>query len=190
MSGCKIEAADLGWGHDGVRRGAFDAIVLIAERPVPSLEVTLDDICARTGTVWTSAVVLAQQFRIGPTVIPGQTPCHECWSRRLRSKMSDPRLHDAIMSAGQQLEPERWFQGRLPALDDQVAALAAAETPAVVTGSYDAPPNQMGRFWLGNAIYGYLEAHHFAGIGVCTRCAPANVGDELATFVSERFTAV
>jgi bacteriocin biosynthesis cyclodehydratase domain-containing protein len=191
VSDCDIEPISAAGDLDGALVESFAAAVIVAERPVPALELELDDACARSGTPWTSAVLLAQLFRIGPTVLPGRTPCHECWRRRIRSRVPDLRIHDAIQTRGEQREPERWFGGSLTSLDDQVAALLAAETACFATASYVLAPNRMGRYWQGDAIYGYLRAHQFAGIGTCSRCVSVELkkagAQALGHFVHNHF---
>ena len=150
----------------------------------------MDDACARSGTPWTSAVLLAQLFRIGPTVLPVEHPVTSVGAAEsvdaCRTCVFTMRF-----TRGEQREPERWFCGSLTCLDDQVAALLAAETACLATASYVLAPNRMGRYWQGDAIYGYLRAHQFAGIGTCSRCVSVELkkagAQALGHFVRDRF---
>jgi hypothetical protein len=86
-----------------------------------------------------------------------------------------------------------WFHGSLSALDDQVAALLAAEVLSLVTDRYPMPPEGWGRYWEGDAIYGHLGAHLFAKIGTCSRCVTADIESRgvlaLGRYVANRLPA-
>jgi bacteriocin biosynthesis cyclodehydratase domain-containing protein len=148
----------------------FAAVVLASERPLPGLEAELDEGCWRAGTPWTAALLVAQEFRIGPTVVPRRTPCHECWRRRVRSQTPDLAVHDAIRDLGMSGVTHPWFTGALAVLHDQVAGLLAAEVMSLLSDSYPFPADSRGRYWQGNAVYGHLQAHIFSYVGTCNRC--------------------
>src|SRR4029077_302568 len=40
-------------------------------------------------TMWTSARFAGFEFHIGPTVIPRETPCYECFRMRINSNVAD-----------------------------------------------------------------------------------------------------
>jgi bacteriocin biosynthesis cyclodehydratase domain-containing protein len=193
VSGCEVESTTLVPELEIADLRSFTAITLISERPLPSFEAPLDEACWRSGIPWTSGLLLAQQFRIGPTIVPGRTPCHECWRRRVRSQAPDLAVHDAIQNLGMERVQSPWFSGSLPALQDQVAALLAAEVMSLVSNSYPFPSDRLGRYWQGDAIYGYLQAHRFAYIGTCTRCVAVEIKQAgsraLRGFAHDRFAA-
>jgi bacteriocin biosynthesis cyclodehydratase domain-containing protein len=43
--------------------------------------------------MWTSARFAGFEFHIGPTVIPGETPCYECFRLRINSNVPDYSEH-------------------------------------------------------------------------------------------------
>lgn len=192
-SACAIESIPLASELDTIDLRSFAAVALTAERPLPAVETALDEACWRSGTPWTSGVLLAHQFRIGPTIVPGRSPCHDCWQRRVRSQAPDLAVHDAIQNMGTTGEPGRWFSGSLPALHDQVAALLAADVLSVVSNSCPSSADRLGRYWQGDAVFGCLQAHRFASIGTCTRCVAVEIKQagslELGRFVHDRFAA-
>jgi bacteriocin biosynthesis cyclodehydratase domain-containing protein len=169
----------------------FAVVVLASERPLPGLEAELDEGCWRAGTPWTSGLLVAQEFRIGPTVVPGRTPCHECWRRRVRSQAPDLAVHDAIRDLSMSTVKRPWFTGALAVLHDQVAALLAAEVMSLVSNSYPFPPGSRGRYWQGDAVYGHLEAHNFSYVGTCNRCVAVEKkragSHALRDYVRDRF---
>jgi bacteriocin biosynthesis cyclodehydratase domain-containing protein len=191
VSGCEVESLTLVEALDEIERDYWAIVVVVAERPVPAVEARMSEACWRSGTPLTSGLLVAQQFRIGPTVIPGRTPCYECWSRRVRSRAPDLPVHDAIQRHGQHDVMTPWFRGSLSALDEQVAALLAAEVVSLATGNYSMPPDGLGRYWEGNAVYGHLRAHLFAGVGTCARCVSAELGRggalALKSYVTKHF---
>jgi len=169
----------------------FAVVVLASDRPLPGLEAELDERCWRAGASWTSGLLVAQEFRIGPTVVPGRTPCHECWRRRVRSQAPDLAVHDAIRDLGVSTVMRPWFTGTLAALHDQVAAILAAEVMSLVSNSYPFPPDSRGRYWQGDAVYGHLQAHDFSYVGTCNRCVAVGKkragSHELYHYARDRF---
>jgi bacteriocin biosynthesis cyclodehydratase domain-containing protein len=189
------EVTTLSTELDEIDLGGFSAVALASERPLPVWEAALDEAARLNGTPWTSALLLAHRFRVGPAVVPGRTPCHECWRRRVRSRAPDLAVYDAIQNLARKSEQAAWFNGALAPLQEQVAALLAAEVISLANRSYPFPAGALGRYWEGDAVHGHLQAHVFAAVGSCPRCVSAEAGPgrspELGRFVRERFaTAV
>lgn len=159
----------------------FDAVVLAAERPLPRVALAIDAACWEAGVPWTEAALLAHEFRVGPGIIPGSTPCYTCFSRRVRALAVDLRAHDATIVLANATGDQPWFRGQFRPLTEQVAALAAAEALALARGEYVEAPARMGRYWEGNAMFGVLRGGVVAGVGFCSACAPA--GAEEASWV-------
>jgi bacteriocin biosynthesis cyclodehydratase domain-containing protein len=55
-----------------------DFLVMTADHPPYELARTVNLACLSASTPWISAGQIPPLIRVGPTVIPGQTPCHDC----------------------------------------------------------------------------------------------------------------
>ena len=166
----------------------YSAVALVTQRPCPEVAASLHERCWTARVPWCEATLLAHEFRVGPAVLAGTTPCYECFRRRVRSQTKDVVAHDLLEYLARHTTGS-WFQGELPALNEQVAALLAAEVVALATNAYVWPGRHLGRFWEGDAVYGELRAHVFARVGRCNRCGAAARGDQtdrLAAFFEKR----
>jgi len=63
-----------------------DFLVMTADHPPYELARIVNRACISTGTPWISAGQIPPLIRIGPLIIPGQTPCHECQERSFRQE--------------------------------------------------------------------------------------------------------
>lgn len=61
-----------------------DFLVMTADHPPYEALRTVNRACLATGTPWISAGQIPPTIRIGPVIIPGQTPCHECQERAFK----------------------------------------------------------------------------------------------------------
>jgi bacteriocin biosynthesis cyclodehydratase domain-containing protein len=161
-------------------------IVLATDRPRPQAALRLDAAAWDAGAPWTSGTLVAHEFRVGPSIVPGRTPCFECWSRRVRSLAPDIAAHDALEALAGDDSPDRWFRGRLGPLTEQVAALLAAEAIAlsmrVGAPAQDGP--RAGLVWEGDAVSGALRVRRFLSIAACSRCS---VRDQSGRSLSDYF---
>jgi bacteriocin biosynthesis cyclodehydratase domain-containing protein len=69
--------------------------VLCPDAHDPDLFERVNRVALKHGLPWTSARSLGIEFRIGPTILPGETPCYECFRLRIASNApseSDHRL--------------------------------------------------------------------------------------------------
>ena len=165
-------------------------LVLATDRPRPKLALELDEAAWEAGVAWTSATIVAHEFRVGPSVVPGRTPCFGCFARRVRAVAPDPEAHDALEAFARSGDAP-WFLGRLTPLTEQVAALLAAEALAfsgrVRDGGQSGP--RLGLVWEGDATQGGLVARRFARSGLCSRCAPGEHAAGRASSLADYFAA-
>lgn len=61
-----------------------DFLVMTADHPPYEALRTVNRACLMTETPWISAGQIPPTIRIGPVIIPGQTPCHECQEHAFR----------------------------------------------------------------------------------------------------------
>jgi bacteriocin biosynthesis cyclodehydratase domain-containing protein len=182
----------IGTAHSAreLRPRAGVVIVLATDRPHPQLALGLDAEAWQAGIPWTSGTMIAHEFRIGPSVIPGHTPCFECWSRRVRSLVPDLDAYDALDALARSDDGRPWFRGQLAPITEQVAALLAAEAltlaERVETGE-TASPTRLGFVWEGDAVAGALRVRRFARVGVCPRCSAGEHLTVCASTLAEYF---
>jgi hypothetical protein len=156
--------------------GGYAAVGLAADRPCPAAEARLDAFCWEAGVPWSSCILLAHEFRIGPAIARDRTPCFGCWTLRRRSQAALPAVEDALAELGARSNGP-WFEGALAPLDEQVAAMGVAEFVSLALNAYTYAPHHLGRFWAGNAVRGSLEEHFYARLSGCTRCGPGEAGE-------------
>lgn len=61
--------------------GEADLLVMTADHPPYEVANVVNRACLSTGTPWISAGQIPPMIRVGPVVVPGQTPCLECQDR-------------------------------------------------------------------------------------------------------------
>jgi len=149
----------------------YNCAALAADRPYPLVADRLDVACYASGVPWCGATLLAHVAEIGPMVIPGQTPCYLCWTRRRAAQADDPDLAHLIEQMGSH-SAGSWFVGELPALNRQAAALLVFEVLQLVQGRDAPPPLGMGDFWHLDALTGESTRSFYASVGQCARCRP------------------
>lgn len=156
---------------DAFEPGDFTAVALVTDRPYADLAARLDQRCWEASVPWLEATMVAHKYRIGPVVVPGRTPCRDCWLRRIHSQARDPAVLSSLEQRSQASGGSPWFRGELWPLLLEVAALAAAELMATATGRYAYPARGLGRFLEGDAVFGSPVSRVFARIGRCRRCS-------------------
>lgn len=165
--------------------GPYDVVGIASDRPYPAVAEFLDHRAWEAGVPWCEATLVAHNYRVGPVVVPGTTPCYECWSRRVASQAYDADMHGLLDLVGRR-SAGGWFRGELAALNRQVAAMLAAEMVTLVSVPYSTSHGCQGWFWAGDAVYGGLNIHRFPRIGRCRRCGHPEQADlrALATVTS------
>jgi bacteriocin biosynthesis cyclodehydratase domain-containing protein len=161
----------------------YSAVGLVTHRPYPGAAARLYERCWSARIPCCEATLFAHEFRVGPAVVVGTTPCYDCFRRRVRSQAEDLVAYDLIDYMGHH-SVGAWFQGELSALNEQVAAAFAAEVIALATHTNDQPERGLGRFWRGDCVYGEFQSHVFARIGLCERCGGEAAGSATASLVT------
>lgn len=89
----------------------MDVIVVASDQLRPKLYDRINYNCIQTGIPWTSYRInwAGLAVEIGPTVLPKETACYECYQYRRRSNLANPAYDDALVLA---------LEGRNPPLLD------------------------------------------------------------------------
>jgi bacteriocin biosynthesis cyclodehydratase domain-containing protein len=108
--------------------------VVATSRPHPSLLEQINETALRTGTPWTQALLWASEFLLGPTIIPGVTACHHCYTVRRRANESRQDVA-ATVDTFLRHEPDFEFRGQIAPAINLAAAYLTAEVTRVIGGA-------------------------------------------------------
>jgi molybdopterin-synthase adenylyltransferase len=125
-------AADVRAVADGA-----DFVVCTADWPVHDISRWVNRACLELGVPHTSAGQFPPRVRIGPTVVPGRTACHECQERAIRRGFP---LYDELVEHRKRAAP---VAATLGAPSGLIGSLLAMEVIHWVTGISE--PATLGR---------------------------------------------
>lgn len=137
----EIQAAALG----------SDFLVMTADQPAYQLPRNVNEACLRTGTPWISAGQIPPLIRIGPTVLPGLTPCHECQESRFHR---DFPQYDALATHRSRSMVDA---ATLGAASGTIGSLIAMEVTHHLTGVV--PPASLGQAMIMDLQTMTVESH-------------------------------
>jgi bacteriocin biosynthesis cyclodehydratase domain-containing protein len=167
---------------ESLAQGA-DLVVFCGNRQAfPLLEWT-NAVCLRTSRKWTSGIIDLGGGTVGPSVIPFQTPCYECY--RLRSDSNDndfvhtEAFRDFLRSSPEiQVESPSFFpQGAM------VGNLLAAEAVRMLTGYTF--PTTLGSILRISFQDWEVRKHEILKIPWCPSCGTLNKRPTEAAFSME-----
>jgi bacteriocin biosynthesis cyclodehydratase domain-containing protein len=137
--------------------------VLCPDHVNPAEYETFNRAALRTRTLWTSARFAGFEFHIGPTVIPGETPCYECFRQRINSNVADFAEHTLVE---EHMKHHRRREASL--VITPAAGLLALEVVKAVT--WFAPPASYGHLFSLNLLTMQSGLHPVLKIPRCTAC--------------------
>ncbi len=98
-----------------------DFVVGTADWPAHEIDRWIDDACHNRGVPHIGAGQFPPLIRVGPTIIPGETPCHECIELQLRDGFAHydelVQVRQATSSAAATLAPASAVIGGLIAME-------------------------------------------------------------------------
>jgi bacteriocin biosynthesis cyclodehydratase domain-containing protein len=139
--------------------------LLAAWRRVPPLERELDALAHRRGTPWLPVVLDHPLLRVGPAVVPGTGPCHDCYRRRTAQHAPSPAVSEAL-DRHYERDPSAGLAGYLPATA-LLAAVTALETIARLRRD---PASEAGRLRQINPLTQQMTTGRTVGVHGCPRC--------------------
>nr|WP_239078016.1 TOMM precursor leader peptide-binding protein [Streptomyces sp. SID9124] len=101
-----------------------DTVVAALWRTAPALCERLDTLAYETGVRWLPVVLEPGQVRVGPLVVPGTGPCHNCFETRRLQHDPQPAAA-AALGAAYDRDPDCGPAGYLPQQARTAAGLAA-----------------------------------------------------------------
>lgn len=90
------------WLEDEI--GRADCVLLTTDRPAPELHRTVNEAAHETETRWLSGRIRGFQGFVGPTVVPGETACDECFRTRYLANLDERASYLAFERAGGAVE--------------------------------------------------------------------------------------
>lgn len=161
----------------------FDALVVAAWRPVPSVWQQADELAWRQGQPWLAITMEHPVIRIGPLVVPPYGPCFRCYALR-RVDHDDQRSATAALRAAYDSDPELGPVGYLPHHARLASGIAAhmlsslepmrshdvtAQHGCVTTGLGDVRP--VGCVVTTSLLTGTIRREHVIAYHGCSRCS-------------------
>jgi len=119
-----------------------DFIIACSENAGYAFFESINTLCLKTGTRWMRVAMEGTSAFLGPTIIPNQTACFHCYTKRVLSNSNDPEGFEAYQNHFQKNNiPDN--EGILPVFWDLVNAEVVLEIVRIITGF--APPSTIGR---------------------------------------------
>jgi bacteriocin biosynthesis cyclodehydratase domain-containing protein len=147
-----------------------DAIyVPISGSPIGALYVDLDERAYRDNLQFMPVMIDGSDLRVGPWVVPRQTPCWECWNERLNSQhyFAEER---SFLIAEHCRQPGSYHLAFMPF----TASLAAARIAITLDGSQSVRRG-FGTVWTMNIFTRDASVIEYVGRHRCPKCSLPDV---------------
>ena len=161
----------------------MDVVVVATDELRPKLYESVNQVCVEAGIPWTSYRPSwhGLSVEVGPTVLPRETACYDCYQHRQQSNLADPDRHQALQRALSQQAP--------PLLDIQITpcvSLLCYEILRLL--SQEVPPLTLTAVMEFTLTTAELVRHPLLKVPRCPTCrrdirpfAPVRFWSELAT---------
>lgn len=148
-------------------------IVVCLLNPYSPLLEVVNKCCLELLKPWLSAYSFGDRAFVGPTVIPGETPCYECF--QLRAFSTEQHLDEQMLWVEHfRRNPDSEIDlGGLACFRDILSGFITMECLRVLT-SY-APPLTYGRLLTIDFLDYGLESHEILRVPRCPSCAPPSL---------------
>ncbi|PSP79384.1 hypothetical protein BRC81_05220 [Halobacteriales archaeon QS_1_68_20] len=100
-------------------------VVYAAEEPRPDLLREINDQALETSTPWHLTQVYGLDGIVGPTILPGETACYECFEQRTLANVAEPAGYEAYLD--RHPDSEALAHRKLAPLSRQVAGYAVLD---------------------------------------------------------------
>lgn len=161
----------------------MDVIVVATDELLPKLYEFVNETCVQASIPWTSYRPSwnGLAVELGPTVLPKETACYDCYQHRQQSNLAQPERYEALKQA--------LALQTLPLLDVQITpgvSLFCYEILRLLSG--EVPPLTLGAVMAFSLATGELVRHPLLKVPRCPTCrrdirpfAPARFWSELST---------
>ena len=145
-------------------------LVIVCAEDTPSLLLRwANQACLTRGIPWTSGCLDGSVGMVGPSIIPHQTPCYECYWLRMKGNLEH---HEEFIAFEKYLEQHGTrsdhFYGSLIPLPSVIGSLAALEAIKILT--LFASPTLYGRLYEIDFLTLRAELHEILKLPRCPAC--------------------
>ncbi len=147
----------------------LDLVVACSKNPDYSFFEKINELCLKTGTRWMRVTIEGTSAFVGPTIIPFQTACFHCYSKRALSNSIDPEGLTAYQEHFQENEMPK-SEGTLPTFIDLIGNTAILDLVRLITGF--AAPATVGRLLELKPENYSSQGHDILRLPRCKVCRP------------------
>jgi bacteriocin biosynthesis cyclodehydratase domain-containing protein len=152
-----------------------DFLIACSENTGYSFFESINTLCLKTGTRWMRVAIEGTSGLVGPTIIPYQTACFHCYTKRTLSNSTDPEGFEAYQSHSLNNNiPNN--EGTLPVFWDLVGAEIVLEIVRIITGF--TPSSTIGRCIQISPKFTRSE-HDIFRLPRCSVCLPRTNHQEI-----------
>jgi bacteriocin biosynthesis cyclodehydratase domain-containing protein len=143
--------------------------VPICGSSIRSLCLDLDQRAHKSGFQFMPVAIEGSTLQIGPRVVPGRTPCWECWNERSNSQRLVPDVWSYLLT-----ERDRTTSSQNLAFMPFTASLAAAKIATTLSGLPVAPVG-FGSVWRINIFTRDASTFDYVCRHRCSKCSPPDL---------------
>lgn len=156
------------------------AVLVCTDEPAIQLSDWVNVACFEAGIPWTSCGVQGALGFVGPSILPRQTACYNCFRSRRRATdwLYDETLaYEQAVRTGTVITPDEWIGssvnlGQLPAYARIVGNLAASEILRMIIGL--PVPVTYGNWWRMDFVTWQVGLHPVLKLPRCPLCGPGS----------------
>jgi thiazole/oxazole-forming peptide maturase SagC family component len=135
----------------------------------PILLRNLNRVCLHLGIPWVHAVADGPYLIIGPTFVPGRSPCYECLDTRVTLSMRESESYTRYKRALANHSVKTGQPHLMGPFRGMLASLAALEVGNLVTSGTNFTPGRALTVFLPTMEFSYNEVLRVPG---CPACSP------------------
>lgn len=143
-------------------------VIVSADNFSPSFHEELNKVCLERGITWTSCRTFGFEIDIGPTVIPGETPCYKCFDLRRKGNIN---FYDEYILLENYLKANEFYIGNLNI--DIGAGFAALEVLKILTNFTD--PATYANIFSFNLLTFESRLHPILKLPRCPHCGSPSI---------------
>ncbi len=147
----------------------IDILIACKESSGFSFFDKVNNLCLSSGARWLHVAIEGSTAFLGPTIVPKQTACYECYDRRRNSNRADL---ESFLAYKEVIENESsdLSEGFLQPFWSLISSQVSLEITRIISGF--APPNTIGSFYEFNPQTPNSVKHEVFRVPNCPACNP------------------
>lgn len=113
----------------------YDIVILCTEKPLITIYSWLNEACLQQKIQWISGSLYGSEGVVGPSILPGETPCYTCYQLRMKGNVDFYPEHEAFEQFLIDNPNTSVTYGSIPAFYSIVANHVALEAVKMITKS-------------------------------------------------------